>query len=348
MKNFLIPKIHKFRHFLKIESMGKYNSEKIKVGIFVLVGTILLVAALYLVGKKQHLFTDNIKLYAVFANVNGLQIGNNVRYSGVDVGTVSDIEMIEEGKIKVEMLVEEETSHFIKKDATASIASDGLVGSMVVNILPGKDETAKIVKSGDTIRTSKKISIDEMLDTLSKTNENAALLTSDLVKITNKILDGQGTIGSLLNDTLMIKDIRQSVAKLKTTAAGTSEAIGKVNTIISKINYDQSAAAVILSDKNSANQLKNVFSNLEKSSKEINSVTKNLDDYMLDIKSGKGTLNHIANDPVLVKNIDSTVISVKQAAEKLNENMEALKHNFLFRGYFKRLEKQKEKEALKK
>ncbi|MDP2453473.1 MULTISPECIES: MlaD family protein [unclassified Kaistella] len=328
--------------------MGKYNSEKIKVGIFVLVGTILLVAALYLVGKKQHLFTDNIKLYAVFANVNGLQIGNNVRYSGVDVGTVSNIEMIEEGKIKVEMLVEEETSHFIKKDATASIASDGLVGSMVVNILPGKDETAKIVKSGDTIRTSKKISIDEMLDTLSKTNENAALLTSDLVKITNKILDGQGTIGSLLNDTLMIKDIRQSVAELKTTATGTSEAIGKVNTIISKINYDQSAAAVFLSDKNSADQIKNVFSNLEKSSKEINLVTKNLDDYMLDIKSGKGTLNHIANDPVLVKNIDSTVVSVKQAAEKLNENMEALKHNFLFRGYFRKLEKQKEKEALKK
>lgn len=327
--------------------MGKYTSQKLKVGLFVVLGTILLVAALYFVGKRQHLFSKNIQLYAVFTNVSGLQIGNNVRYSGVNVGTVSKIEMVEEGKITVEMSIEEKTAQFIKKDAIASIASDGLVGSMVVNIIPGKNAAAKRVVSGDTIKISTRISMDQMLDTLSKTNENAALLSSDLVKITNKILDGKGSIGALINDTLMIKDIRKSVLDLKNTMSGTSQAIAKVNVIISKINYDQSAAAVLLSDPNSKKQIQNVFTNLEKSSKDINQVTQNLDDYLKEIKTGKGTLNYIAKDPILAKNIDSTVVSVKEAADKLNQNMEALKHNFFFRGYFKKLDKQKKKDQEK-
>ncbi|MBK5214314.1 MAG: MCE family protein [Flavobacteriaceae bacterium] len=327
--------------------MGKSTSKKIMVGVFVVVGTILLVAALYFIGNKQHLFSKNIELYATFGNVNGLTLGNNVRYSGINVGTVSKIEMIDEGTITIQMLVEDKTSRFIKKDAIASISSDGLVGSMVVNIIPGKDEVAKQVVSGDTIKSYSRIGADDMLSTLNTTNENAALLTSDLLKITNKIIEGKGTLGALVNDTLLAQDIRQFVVELKKTTAGTSTAISQINTIISKINYEESAAAVLLSDTVSANQIKKVFANLEKSSKDINEVTKNLDEYLKEIKSGKGTLNYVTQDEVLIKNIDSTMINIKEAAEKLNENMEALKHNFLFRGYFRKLERQERKEAEK-
>jgi len=327
--------------------MGKSNSQKIKVGIFVVAGTILLIAALYFIGSKQQMFSKNIELYATFTNVNGLTLGNNVRYSGINVGTVSEIAMVEEGKIIVEMSVEEKTAFFIKKDAIASISSDGLVGSMVVNILPGKDETARQVVSGDTIQIQSKVSTDEMLSTLNKTNENAALLTADLLKITNLIVAGKGTLGALVGDSLMAKDIRQSAEELKKMTSSATHAISQINTIISKINYDESAAAMLLSDTVSKNQIKKVFGNLEKSSDHISEVTKTLDEYINEIKSGKGTLNHITQDEVLVKNIDSTMINIKEAAEKLNENMEALKHNFLFRGYFRKLERRERKEAKK-
>ncbi len=325
--------------------MGKSTSQKIKVGVFVVIGTILLVAALYFIGNKQHLFNKNIEIYATFANVNGLTLGNNVRYSGINVGTVSKIEMIDEGTITIQMMVEDKTSKFIKKDAIASIGSDGLVGSMVVNITQGKVQNAKHVSAGDTIQSYSRIGADDMLSTLNTTNENAALLTADLLKITNKILEGKGTLGALVSDTLLVQDIRQSVAELKKTTMGTSAVISKINTIISKINYDESAAAVFLSDTVSANQIKQVFANLEKSSNDINEVTKNLDEYIKEIKSGKGTLNYVTQNEVLVKNIDSTMINIKEATEKLNENMEALKHNFLFRGYFKKLERQERREA---
>ena len=324
--------------------MAKSNSKKLNVGIFVVVGTILLVTALYLVGKQQHLFSKNIQLYAVFTDVSGLQMGNNVRYSGVNVGTVSKIEMTAEGKITVEMSVEEKAARFIKKDAVATIASDGLVGSMVVNLVPGEKNDAKPVVSGDHIEIRTKISVDEILETFSKTNESAALITSDLAKITHKVVGGEGALGAILSDSLLENDLRRSIAALKRTAEGTNLAMAKVNSVIAKINYDESAAAVLLSDPKSRKQIQDVFTNLEKSSQDINKVSKSLNEYVTEIKTGKGSLNYIAKDEGLVKNIDSTVVNVKEATDKLNQNMEALKHNFLFRGYFRKLEKKKAKE----
>lgn len=327
--------------------MEKSTSKKMNVGIFVVLATILLVTALYFVGKRQHLFSKNIQLSANFTDVSGLQIGNNVRYSGVNVGTVSKIEMKAEGKIRVEMSVDEQAARFIKKDAVASIASDGLVGSMVVNIIPGEDKAAKKVVSGDQIQIKTKITVDEILETFSKTNESAALITSDLAEITHQVVGGKGALGAILSDSSLEYDLRRSVAALKRTAEGTNQAMAQVNAIIEKINYDQSAAAVLLSDPKSRQQIQNVFSNLEKSSNDINKVSKNLEDYVTEIKTGKGSLNYITKDEGLKKNIDSTVVNVKEATDKLNQNMEALKHNFLFRGYFRKLEKQKAKDLKK-
>lgn len=317
------------------------SSKKVRVGIFVVVGTVILVSALYFIGSRQHIFSSNIELYAVFDNVSGLQVGNNVRYSGINVGTVTKIEMTEVGKITIEMKVEEKSAYFIKKNAVATISSDGLVGSMVVNIVPGKEQQNEGVVRGDTIQSSKNIGIDDMLVTLDKTS-------ADLLKITNQILEGKGTIGTLISDTILAQNIQHTIVELRKTSEGTGVAMAKINQIISKINYDESAASVILSDTAAANQIRSVFANLERSSNDINAITKNLDDYLTEIKEGKGALNHITQDETFVKEMDSTMVQIKEASEKLNQNMEALQHNFFFRGYFRKLERQKQKEAKEK
>ncbi|MBA6151387.1 MlaD family protein [Gelidibacter maritimus] len=318
--------------------MAKSNSQKVRVGIFVVVGTIILVGALYFIGSRQHIFTKNIYLYSVFDNVNGLILGNNVRYSGINVGTVTKIEMTEVGKITIEMTVEEKAAYFIKKDAVASISSDGLVGSMVVNISPGDQQHGANVVTGDYIKAASKVGMDDMLVTLSATSEN-------LSRITNQILLGDGALGVLINDTIMAQNIQQTLIELRKTSEGTGLAMAKINQVISKINYDESAAAVILSDTAAANQIRKVFANLEASSEDVNTITKNLDTYIQDIKSGKGALNHLTQDETFVQEIDSTMIQIKEASEKLNENMEALQHNFFFRGYFKKKARQERKEA---
>lgn len=328
--------------------MQKSTSQKIRVGVFVFAGTILLVVALYFIGARQHIFTKNIHLYAVFNNVNGIQLGNNVRYSGINVGTVTKIEMKEVGKIIIQLSVDEKASYFIKKDAFASINSDGLVGSMVVNIAPGLEQEELTVSTGDTIQSSNSVSTESMLKTLNKTNENAALLTEDLLQITSEILEGKSTLGRLVKDTVLSNEIYQTIVELKKTSEGTNLAMAKVNTLLSKINYEESAAAVILSDTVAANQVRNLISNLETSSEEFTEITKSLEDYITTLKSGEGALNYLTQDENFVKEIDSTMIQIKEASEKLNENMEALQHNFLFRGFFKKQARKERKEAKRK
>lgn len=327
--------------------MKKSSSQKVRVGIMVVVGTIFLVAALYFIGSKQHIFTRNMKVYSVFKNVNGLQLGNNVRYSGINIGTVSSIEMTKNSKIIVQMMIEEKTGAFIKKDAIATIGSDGLVGSMVVNITPGKQNNYPII-SGDTIISYSKIGTDDMLSTLSVTNENAALLTSDLLKITNQILHGEGALGALITDSLLTRDIKTTLNNLKQTTQGTNQAVLKINNILSTIDVKNSAAGILLSDTVAKNQLSTTFKNIEASSQSILEITQVLDTMILDISTKKSTLNYLTKNETLPIILDSTMLNIKEASQKLNENMEALKHNFFFKGYFKKQERLKKKLENKK
>jgi phospholipid/cholesterol/gamma-HCH transport system substrate-binding protein len=250
--------------------------------------------------------------------------------------------MIEEATIVVQMMVEEKTAAFIKKDAIATIGSDGLVGSMVINILPGKENLQAII-SGDTIQTYSKIGADDMLSTLNVTNENAALLTADLLEITNKILKGEGALGALITDSSLTKDIRATMTNLKHTTEGTNRLIGSLNHKFSKIDMEESALGILLTDTLIGNQIERLIFNLENSSENISKTTQQLETIISDINTAESTFNYITKDERLPKIIDSTMLEIKEASQKLNENMEALKHNFLFRSYFKKQEREAEK-----
>ena len=323
--------------------MKTSNTQKFSLGLFVFSITIIFVFALYLIGNKQNLFGNTFRISAVFNNVNGLILGNNVRFSGINIGTVKNIEMINDSTICVDMVIEDKMLHHMKKNAVAAIGSDGLVGSMVINIVPGK-EVSVALKPGDTIKSYDKTSTTDMLETLNTTNDNAAKLTSDLLKITTAIKEGKGTIGMLIKDDEMASDVKQTVVNLKTASASASATVKELKHIIDAINYEKSMAAVLLSDPVSANQLKSVITNLEKSSEHIDSVITNLNSVVLEVKNGEGTVNYMVKDTVLVNNIEETMKNIKEGSVRLNENMEALKHNFLFRGYFRKLERQKQKE----
>lgn len=326
--------------------MEKSTSQKISLGIFVIIGTVILVVALYFIGNRQHLFTSNLILYAQFENINGLQVGNNVRYSGIDVGNVKKIEMLGESKILVQMVIEESTGKFIKKDAIASIGTDGLVGSMVLNIVPGNKNLAPII-SGDTIESYSRIGADDMLSTLNVTNENAALLTSDLLKITNKILEGKGTLGILISDSTMAGNIQETLKNLKSTSEETRIAINKINKQLNKLNLGESVAGVLLSDTARGNQMKEIITNLEISSIKIEQISEEVEGLVQEVRAGKGVLSYVTQDENLVREIDTTMLNIKESSVKMNENMEALRHNFLFRGYFRKLERERKKELKK-
>ena len=327
--------------------MKQSSSQKFRLGLFVIIGTILFIAGVYLIGQRQEMFKKTFTVSAYFQNVNGLQKGNNVRYAGIDIGTVKGINMINDSTIKIDMNIDEKIISHIKKDAIATIGSDGLVGNMIVNIVPGKG-VSEVISNGDIIESYSKIGTDDILNTLNTSTENAAILTADLLQITNNITKGKGTIGVLLNDTIMAKDLKQSIANLKHASYGASNTITELNAIITSLKTnDDTVLGMLLNDTISGEKLKNIVTNLESSSLEIESVLTNMNAVVEDFNSSKGTYNYIVKDTSLVNSLKSTLDNINEGTDKFNQNMEALKHNFLTRGYFRKLEREKEK-ALKK
>lgn len=321
--------------------MEKTDSEKIKLGIFVITGLAIFVFVVYFVGNKQKMFGRTDHLTAVFSNVNGLELGNNVRYSGINIGTVRGIEMINDTTINVDMIIDKSMFPHIKKDALASIGSDGLVGSMVINIAPGKGNQPAI-QPGDIIQSANRIRTDDLLNTLSVTNKNAALLTADLLKITKEINQGKGSLGTLLNDTIMASDLKKTMNYLKMTTKGTTEIVDNLNKTVMALG-DKNNVIGVLNDPATAQKIRTIVTNLDQSSQEINKVVTNLNATVLNIKNGNGAINYLSNDPNLVKKIDSTMTNLNKATILLNEDLEAMKHSFLLRGYFKKQEKAKQK-----
>jgi phospholipid/cholesterol/gamma-HCH transport system substrate-binding protein len=325
--------------------MEKTTSQKIRLGFFVIIGLLLFILAIYFVGSKQKMFGKTNHLEAVFNNVNGLQLGNNVRYSGINVGTVLGIEMDNDSIIRVDMIIDKAIFPFIKKDAIATISSDGLVGNMIVNIIPGKGIQPS-VEPGDRIRSQNKVRTEDILNTLSVTNVNASKLSYDLLKITKQINEGKGTIGTLLQDTTMANNLKETINYLKTTGKGTAESVSELKKIIRSLDKKDNVVGVI-KDTAVANKIRNMVTNLDLSTKEINGLVTNLNATILNVKDGKGALNYLSNDPKLVTKIDSTMTNMNQASFRLNENLEAMKHNFFFRAYFKKQAKEKAKEQKK-
>jgi phospholipid/cholesterol/gamma-HCH transport system substrate-binding protein len=319
--------------------MEKTSGEKIRLGLFVILGLVVFITAIYFVGDKQNMFEKTHHLRSVFSNVDGLQLGNNVRYSGVNVGTVRSIEMINETTINVDMIIDDAIFKLIRKNAVAIIGSDGLVGNRIINILPRKGNFPN-VQAGDEIKSINKVNTDDMLSTLDVTNKNASLLTSDLLKITKQINAGKGTIGVLINDSTIANEIKTTVSNLKQTSIGTVKLIRSANQMVNELNQKNNLIGV-LKDTLTGAKIKNIITNIDQLSTKMNVITENLDKTIVNIKEGKGALNYLSNDPKLVRKIDSTMTNINGASFRLNENLEALKHNFLFRAYYKKQEKEK-------
>jgi len=326
--------------------MRKTAREKLKLGVFVIIAISIFIVAVYFIGQRQNLFANTFPIHSNFNNVNGLMQGNNVRYSGINVGTVKTITMINDSTIKVTMLIEEKMISHMKKDAIAAIGTDGLVGNMIVNIVPGEG-IAEVIAPDDTIKSYSKIGTGEMLKTLNTTNENAALLTSKLLDIANAITSGKGTLGMLINDTITSYELKQTIHYLKLTSLEANKTMKDINNMVSTIDTDESVFSVLLNDSTEAQKVKEMITNLNQSSQDIKVVIDNLNETVINFKDSEGAFNYISEDEELVKSLKKSIKNINEGTDKFNQNMEALKHNFLTRGYFNKLERQEKKEAKK-
>ena len=328
--------------------MKNSNAQNFKLGLFIIVGLLIFVAGVYFIGNRQNLFGTNPRISSVFKSVDGLQVGNNVRYAGVNVGTVRDIIIVNDTSIVVDFIIQEKTMSLIRKNSLATISSDGLVGSMIVNLVPGDTRESAMIEPGDTLESISKVTTADMLTTLSTTNENAALLTADLLKITAAINEGQGTLGALLKDEQMADDVKESMKELRQTTHSASLTVARLNNILASVDMENSLAGKLFTpDSTTVNRVDEIISSVEKSAFEIEEMTADLNQFSSTIKNNEGALNFLLNDTTFVKNLDQTLENAEAASKKLDENMKALQHNILFRGYFKKKARREAREAAK-
>lgn len=190
-----------------------------RLGIFVSVGIALFIVGIYFIGEKQQLFSKTFRVSGVFKDISGLTIGNNVRFSGINVGIIDDIQQITDTTVRVDMQIDEKARKFIKKNAKAVIGSDGLMGNKLLIITPG-EPGKKPIADNDVIETTQPVTMDDILLKLKVTADNAASITDDLSIVMHSVSAGKGTIGKLLMDTVLAENVDAALVNIKQAAGG--------------------------------------------------------------------------------------------------------------------------------
>jgi phospholipid/cholesterol/gamma-HCH transport system substrate-binding protein len=202
--------------------MYKESGVTWKLGMFVTIGLVLFIGTIYFVGKQKNLFGSTFTLKSQFKTVTGLKVGNNVRFSGINVGTVSEILLLTDSAVVVKLVIQENVRRFIKADAKASIGSDGLMGDKVLTIAPGTKSNSS-VKDNATIASIKAIEIEDIMKGVKTTVDNAAVITDQLAEFSYKINNGKGTLSKLLMDEKMGQKLNTTLSNLESGTKGFSE-----------------------------------------------------------------------------------------------------------------------------
>ncbi len=195
---------------------------KIRVGLFIAGGLALFVIAIFIIGKQKNLFNPVFSLTTTFYNVSGLQVGNNIRFSGINVGTVDNITIINDSTVRVDMLIKREVQRFIKTDCEAGVGSAGLIGDRLLVITQGSNE-AIMVKDGQQIGSREPVETDAIMGSLRVTAYNAEIVSDELAEIMIKVNSGKGTIGRLIQDSTIAENLSQTMVNIKKSSKGLDE-----------------------------------------------------------------------------------------------------------------------------
>lgn len=202
--------------------MDKKSGASWKLGIFVLIGLVAFTLAIYFVGKQKNMFGSTFRLNSNFKNVSGLEVGNNVLFSGINIGTVSEIQLITDTSVVVRLLIQKDVQKFIKSDAVASIGSDGLMGDKVLTISPGTN-SKNSVKDNANIKSIQAIEMDEIMRSIKVSMDNASIITNELAEFTYKMNNGNGALSKLITDEKFANSLTKTLTNLQTGSKGLSE-----------------------------------------------------------------------------------------------------------------------------
>jgi len=198
------------------------NNYKVRLGLFILIGVTLFLSAIFIIGKQKNMFNPVFTLTSTFYNVSGLQVGNNIRFLGINVGTVNRISIINDSSVRVEMIIKSDVKPFIKQDSKVSIGSEGIIGDKIILISQGSSNGPAITKRQELL-SLEPIETDAIIASLEITAGNAEIISHELAEIMININNGQGTLGRLIQDEAIADNLSQTITNLRKSSKGLDE-----------------------------------------------------------------------------------------------------------------------------
>jgi phospholipid/cholesterol/gamma-HCH transport system substrate-binding protein len=317
------------------------NKKTVIVGIFVLIGIIILIAGVMTLGSQQKTFVKSYRVTTVFDDIAGLQTGNNVWFSGVKIGTVRKINFYGNSQVEIEMNLDATTKDFIHKNSKATISSDGLIGNKIIVIYGGTADAGSIA-AGDQLESVMPLDTDKMMETLQENNINLVSITNDLKVLTHKISEGEGIVGALLTDSLLAQNFRGLMGDLSQTASKSSRLTSELVQFSQKLNQKGTTIDSFLTDTTLYASLQGTAKGLESTLQEANTVTNNLKNATEKLASPNNPAGMMLNDEEFAAYLKSAMGNLDQSAESFNETLEALRHHWFFRRSFRRSERARE------
>jgi phospholipid/cholesterol/gamma-HCH transport system substrate-binding protein len=323
------------------------RKRSVTVGLFVVIGILIFVVGVLTIGSMKKVFSSNIVVKTIFDDVNGLKQGNNIWYSGVKIGTVKSIRFLENSRVEVMLNIEEKSQEFIRKNAKAKVSTDGLIGNKII-VLYGGTQKVPSIEDGDELVVEKIESTEEMLAVLSENNKNLLGITSAFKTISGNILAGKGTVGMLLNDERLYNDVDQTLGALKKAASNAQTLTASLSAYSAKLTEKGGLANDFATDTVIMRDLRGTMVKLNETVSSANVMVNNLKTASADLNSNTTSpLGVMLHDEGTAANLKSTLKNLESTTGKLDENMTALRSNFLFRRYFKKKAKEEANQPAK-
>jgi phospholipid/cholesterol/gamma-HCH transport system substrate-binding protein len=323
------------------------NNRPIIVGIFIFLGIVILFVAIFTLGGQKKTFIRTFTINAIFDDVGGLLIGGNVWFLGVKVGTVKKITFHGDSQVQVTMNIEQDAESYIYKDAKAKIGSDGLIGNKIIIIYGGNPKYPHIEKN-DFLSVEKSLNTEDMLAKLQESNKNLFEITNSLKSISKKIDKGEGTIATLLNDPAIAQklnasadNLQETLANLKTVSEGSKNVLANIQDFSKKLNQKGNSINELASDTVIYKSVKETLSQLDNASDAVTKFTTNLKTVGDKLNQKDNGVGVLLNDSETAATMKTTLKNLESSSKKLDEDLEALQHNFLLRRFFKKKAKQK-------
>lgn len=325
------------------------NNRPVIVGIFIVLGLVILVVTIFTLGGQKKTFVKSFALNTVFNDVSGLVVGANVLFSGVKIGTVKKIEFYGDSQVKVSMSIENDAESHIHKNAFAKIGSDGLIGNKLV-VIYGGDKTQPQVVKNDFLKIENELSTEDMLATLQQNNKNLVDITTSFKSISKKIDSGNGILGKLVNDpalavklTSTINDLQTTVDNFKLVSMSGKAVMGDFEQLSSNLKNPSNSINRIANDSIAYNKIVGTVAQLQNASSSLNRFTANLRTISEKLNRNDGPVGMILNDSATANSLKAMIKNLQLSSVKLNDDLEAVQHNFLLKGFFKKRAKAEEK-----